>query len=55
MKYQTQLKQKEQAQRRYVRIAEYVEKHPELSQKEVGEHFGVTDQIVRKALKNGRV
>lgn len=51
MKYKAQQKVKAAAEKRYQRIREYAAANPDKTQREVGDHFGVTDFTVRKALK----
>jgi len=50
MKWKTQLKEKAVAEKRYLRIQFYAQEHRDLTQREIGDHFGVTDATVRKAL-----
>ena len=50
MKYARQQKEKAAAERRYLRIQHYAQEHQDMTQREIGDHFGVTDATVRKAL-----
>ena len=53
MKYQTQLKQKQEAQARFMKIFRYACDHQDMTQRQIGDHFGVTDFTVRRAIIYG--
>lgn len=52
-KHLAQQKQKQEAQQRFLKIFAYAVKHPDLTQRQIGDHFGVSDFPVRRALLYG--
>ena len=53
MKYATQQQVKQEAQARFMKIFRYACDHQGMTQRQIGDHFGVTDFTVRRAIIYG--